>query len=167
MQVINQEINDSDLVRASNQVLTALEQAVIAEKHGDKKPGATGISIYFPNSQLYRSPLAGDPSYSVVARRFAEALFGGDPAAFETALDALVASAEAAQKIAPTDVEARITKSVNGFKDLRTGLKKFNFDFEAAAADPEFAALLEDPDLEANGNEIDAYLSEKCGIAPG
>ena len=96
-----------------------------------------------------------------------EALFGGDPAAFETALDALVASAEAAQKIAPTDVEARITKSVNGFKDLRTGLKKFNFDFEAAAADPEFAALLEDPDLEANGNEIDAYLSEKCGIAPG
>ena len=82
VQVINQEINDSDLVRASNQVLTALEQAVIAEKHGDKKPGATGISIYFPNSQLYRSPLAGDPSYSVVARRFAETSLWDDFLAF-------------------------------------------------------------------------------------
>jgi hypothetical protein len=45
---------------------------VLAEKHGSKKPGATGISIYFPISQLYRSPVAGPQSYTAVARRFAE-----------------------------------------------------------------------------------------------
>ena len=28
-------------------------------RHGPEKPGATGISIYFPNSQLFRSPVTG------------------------------------------------------------------------------------------------------------
>ena len=40
-------------------MLAALDQAVLAEKHGPNKPGASGVSIYFPNSQLYarrRSP---------------------------------------------------------------------------------------------------------------
>ena len=51
--------------------------AVLAEKHGPKKPGATGISIYFPISQLYRSPVAGPQSYTAVAKRFAERLVLG------------------------------------------------------------------------------------------
>ena len=33
--------------------------AIIAEKHGPGKPGATGVSVYFPNSQLYGNPVAG------------------------------------------------------------------------------------------------------------
>jgi hypothetical protein len=52
-------------------VLTAMGSAIIAEKHGPKKPGASGISIYFPNSQLYSTPVAGAQSYTAVARRFA------------------------------------------------------------------------------------------------
>ena len=56
---------------AATQLLETLGQAVVAEKHGQKKPGATGISIYFPNSALYRSPEAGPDSYTVAARRFA------------------------------------------------------------------------------------------------
>lgn len=56
---------------ASNKFLEVLGRAVIAERHGQKKPGATGISIYFPNSALYRSPEAGPDSYTVAAQRFA------------------------------------------------------------------------------------------------
>ena len=46
-------------------------RAVLAEKHGPKKPGATGVAIYFPNSQLYSSPVAGPQSYTAIAQRFA------------------------------------------------------------------------------------------------
>jgi hypothetical protein len=52
-------------------LLAALKTTVIAEKHGSGKPGATGISIYFPNSQLYGNPAAGPESYTAIANRFA------------------------------------------------------------------------------------------------
>ncbi|NSW51103.1 MAG: hypothetical protein HPY85_01195 [Anaerolineae bacterium] len=59
-------------VRDSAQlVLDALDEAVIAERHGSNKPGATGIAIYFPNSTLYKSPYTGMQSYSLLADRFA------------------------------------------------------------------------------------------------
>jgi hypothetical protein len=63
---------DAGVSRAADEVLASVQAAVLAEKHGPKKPGATGISIYFPVSQLYRSPVAGPQSYTAVARRFAE-----------------------------------------------------------------------------------------------
>jgi hypothetical protein len=44
---------------------------VLSEKHGADKPGATGISIYFPNSTLYKSPVSGPESYTKIANRFA------------------------------------------------------------------------------------------------
>lgn len=58
--------------QAADQVLAALERTVIAEKHGPRKPGSTGISIYFPNSQLFSSPVTGPASYTAIARRFAQ-----------------------------------------------------------------------------------------------
>jgi hypothetical protein len=64
--------SDANVARAADDVVATVSGAVIAEKHGAKKPGATGISIYFPISQLYRSPVAGPQSYTAVARRFAE-----------------------------------------------------------------------------------------------
>lgn len=57
---------------ASNQLLEIIGRAVIAEKHGKNKPGASGISIYFPNSTLYRSAEAGPQSYTVAAQTFAD-----------------------------------------------------------------------------------------------
>jgi len=48
-----------------------LRQAVVAERHGSGKQGSTGLAIYFPNSALYGSPLAGPQSYTVIADRFA------------------------------------------------------------------------------------------------
>ena len=63
-------------------MLDALKQVVIAEKHGSAKSGATGVSIYYPNSQLYSNANAGATSYVAVARRFAEESLWDDFLAF-------------------------------------------------------------------------------------
>ena len=60
------------LSQAADGVIAAIQNAVIAEKHGPNKPGSTGVSIYFPTSQLYGNAAAGPQSYVPVARRFAE-----------------------------------------------------------------------------------------------
>ena len=71
-QLVKRESGDSNVAQAVDQVLVALDQAVVAEKHGRKKPGASGVSVYFPNSQLYRTRYAGPESYTTIARRFAQ-----------------------------------------------------------------------------------------------
>jgi hypothetical protein len=71
VQMLKRESGNSSVAEAADQVLASLDSAVVAEKHGPKKAGATGVSIYFPNSQLYRSPVTGPQSYTVVADRFA------------------------------------------------------------------------------------------------
>ena len=63
-------------------MINALQQVVLAEKHGEDKPGATGVSIYYPNSQLYRNPSTGAQSYTAVANRFAEDSLWDDFLAF-------------------------------------------------------------------------------------
>ena len=64
---------NSSLTQQADALLAAIENVVIAEMHGPKVPGANGISIYFPNSQLYRSANAGPQSYNVAANRFVAA----------------------------------------------------------------------------------------------
>lgn len=70
VKLLRQEIGNS-IVAPANEVLAALDGAVIAEKHGPNKPGAMGVSIYFPNSQLFQHPATGPESYTAVADRFA------------------------------------------------------------------------------------------------
>jgi hypothetical protein len=82
VQLLKRGSSDASLTQACDRVLAAINAAVIAEKHGPQKPGARGISIYFPNSQLYRSPMAGPQSYTVAARRFAEESLWDDFLAF-------------------------------------------------------------------------------------
>lgn len=72
VQLLQQRDGSSAVADAGSQVLAALNQAVLATKNGPNKPGATGVSIYFPNSQLYGNPLSGPESYTAAARRFAE-----------------------------------------------------------------------------------------------
>jgi hypothetical protein len=72
----------SQVEQATGVVQAALGQAVIAEKHGPKRSGANGISIYFPNSTLYRSPISGPASYTAIASRFAENSLWDDYLAF-------------------------------------------------------------------------------------
>ncbi|HET9493343.1 MAG TPA: clostripain-related cysteine peptidase, partial [Chloroflexia bacterium] len=71
-----------ELAAALDSVQQGIDAVVVAEKHGPNKPGATGISFYFPNSLLYRSPVAGPASYTQVARRFAESSVWDDFLAF-------------------------------------------------------------------------------------
>ena len=61
----------SGVKQAARQLVSALQNAVVAERHGSGKKGSTGLAIYFPNSTLYSSPLTGPQSYTAIANRFA------------------------------------------------------------------------------------------------
>jgi hypothetical protein len=71
VQIVKQQSGRAEVNQAADMVLANIRQAVVAEKHGTKKPGSTGIAIYFPNSQLYQSSITGAESYTAIANRFA------------------------------------------------------------------------------------------------
>ncbi len=81
-QLVKREVGDADVQQAVDDVLAAIDNSVVAERHGPKKPGSSGVSIYFPNSQLYRSPVTGPESYTVIAERFANDSLWDDYLAF-------------------------------------------------------------------------------------
>jgi hypothetical protein len=68
--------------QAADGVIASLKNVVIAEKHGSSRKGSTGLAIYFPNSTLYSSPLAGPQSYTAIAQRFADESLWDDFLAF-------------------------------------------------------------------------------------
>jgi pSer/pThr/pTyr-binding forkhead associated (FHA) protein len=70
--VAKDETGNSYVQSAADKVLGILSQAVIAEKHGAERTGATGISIYFPNSELYSATYGNDFGlpYTSIAYRF-------------------------------------------------------------------------------------------------
>jgi hypothetical protein len=82
VQLVEQVAGGGAVSDAGDAVLAAIDQAVLADKNGAEKSGATGVSIYFPNSQLYGSPVAGPPSYTAVAERFAQDSLWDDFLAF-------------------------------------------------------------------------------------
>ena len=85
LRLIEQKAGSSEITGLANNVLTAISQTVVAEKHGPQEPGATGIAIYFPNSQLYQSPLTGAESYTSIAARFAKGSLWDDFLAYHYA----------------------------------------------------------------------------------
>jgi hypothetical protein len=82
VQLVAKESRNQDVQRTANNALASLGRTVIAEKHGQGKKGSTGISIYFPNSTLYRSPLAGPQSYTTIADKFSSISLWDDFLAF-------------------------------------------------------------------------------------
>ncbi len=82
VQLVQQVTGDGAISQAGDAVLAALDQIVLADKNGAEKSGATGVSVYFPTSQLYKSPIAGPPSYTAVAERFAQDSLWDDFLAF-------------------------------------------------------------------------------------
>lgn len=70
--ILSNEVRDPAVDAAAADLFAAIQSAVVATKNGPQMPGATGVSIYFPNSELYRSPVAGPESYIPVSRRFSE-----------------------------------------------------------------------------------------------
>jgi hypothetical protein len=69
--LLKRAVMDPAVGTAADNLLAAIGQSIIAEKHGPDKPGATGISIYFPTSQVFNTGEAGPPSYFALAERFA------------------------------------------------------------------------------------------------
>jgi hypothetical protein len=82
VQLVRRESSNPGVSEAADQVLATLQEFVVAEKHGESKSGATGVSIYFPNSALYRSPVTGAESYTTIASRFAQESLWDDYLAF-------------------------------------------------------------------------------------
>ncbi len=78
IEMIKQQVNDSSIDQAADNVLAAVKEAIVAEKHGAKVPGSSGISIYFPNSELYGDSTTGAESYTSIASRFAAASLWDD-----------------------------------------------------------------------------------------
>jgi len=72
----------NQVVDAAARLQAGLQQVVVAEKHGERAAGATGVSIYFPNSQLYSSSAAGPESYTGIAARYASESLWDDFLAF-------------------------------------------------------------------------------------
>ena len=106
---------DAALQEAADGVSAALGSTVIAERHGDGRPGSTGIAIYFPVPSLYT--IQDNWGYTEVAARFAaesqwdEFLAfhtgGGTPPSFNRPKPGLPeqVNAQFGELIAPEDVE--------------------------------------------------------------
>jgi hypothetical protein len=80
--LIANNTSETGVKQAAEQLLSDLKNAVIAERHGNGKKGSMGLAIYFPNSTLYSSPLAGPQSYTAIANRFASESLWDDFLAF-------------------------------------------------------------------------------------
>ncbi|MBK8799519.1 MAG: hypothetical protein IPM07_25885, partial [Anaerolineales bacterium] len=105
VQLVQQTSDDSALANAGSAVLDAVGRAVLAGKNGADKTGASGVSIYFPNSQLYGSPVAGPPSYTAVAQRFAQDSLWDDFLAFHYTGQGFARGS--AQAVAPAQLPVR------------------------------------------------------------
>lgn len=69
--LLRDKVTDAAVRTAAEDVTRALQNAVIANKNGKQRPGATGLSIYFPDSDLFKNRYAGNRGYTAIANRFA------------------------------------------------------------------------------------------------
>jgi hypothetical protein len=70
--LLKQASRSPQVSQAVDGVLAALSDTIVSSRRGNNRPGATGVSIYFPNSQLFKNPATGPQSYNVVAGRFVQ-----------------------------------------------------------------------------------------------
>ncbi len=68
--LLENNTSSSRVKQAADQLVSDLQRVIIAEKHGEAKNGSTGLAIYFPNSTLYSTPVAGPQSYNTIASSF-------------------------------------------------------------------------------------------------
>jgi len=69
--LLQKESSSAAVRSAAGEVLEQIQRTVVAEKHGSEKPGATGVSIYFPNRNLYGEETSGAGTYTGIVDRFA------------------------------------------------------------------------------------------------
>lgn len=110
LKLLKSKSEDPDVGAAADELRAVIDQSIVAEKHGEDKSGATGISIHFPNSKLYKDPDAGAESYSQVADIFAQQSLWDDFLAFHYAKRPMPTLAQATQA-PPTPVPAEDVES--------------------------------------------------------
>jgi clostripain len=70
--MIAKESTSPNITKAVDEVKAAMKDAVIAEMHGSSLKSSTGISIYFPTSNLFEEDGSDYATYSKIANRFSE-----------------------------------------------------------------------------------------------
>ncbi|MBN1427941.1 MAG: hypothetical protein JXB07_06115 [Anaerolineae bacterium] len=98
--------SDNQTRQTADAVIAALKKTIIAEKHGAGRKGSTGLAVYFPNSQLYSSPLTGPQSYTAIANRFASGSLWDDFLAYHY-LERDFSSTDVTPYIPPSGYSAR------------------------------------------------------------
>ncbi|GAP21320.1 clostripain-related cysteine peptidase [Leptolinea tardivitalis] len=80
--LIQKDSTSENVDKAAQVLQSAIKKAVIAEKHGPSQKGSNGISIYFPNSKLYKADGSDLATYMATAKRFASESLWDDYLAF-------------------------------------------------------------------------------------
>lgn len=102
--------DNQEVAQAAANVQAAINSAVIAEKHGNSVPGASGLSIFFPNSTLYSWVGFEDSRYSypLIAQNFSTDSLWDDllayhytQQAFEPASEVAVMASKGASFVMP------------------------------------------------------------------
>ncbi len=77
--ILAEETSNADILDAIQAVQEAIENSILAEKHGENLSGSTGFSIFFPNSKLFTDTSGrGEFTYTEYATRFAAASLWDD-----------------------------------------------------------------------------------------
>jgi hypothetical protein len=87
-----------------------------------------------------------------------------DPDAVEDSIKDSVDAAKEVAAIAPTDIKEELNELVDIQTKFLEILEDNDFDFVAAAGDPDFEDLADDG--EDTSDKVEEYLEEKCGIEP-
>jgi len=86
LNIVAEKNTDQSISGHIANVESAYDKAVVAEVHGSKLPGASGISIYFPVSQHYwEGGVYSYERYSVITERFSKSSLWDDFLAFHYA----------------------------------------------------------------------------------
>ena len=125
--LLKDKIDDSAVTTATDALIKAIDRAVIDEKHGEEKPGATGIAIHFPNSKLYTNATAGYKSYTQVASTFAEQSLWDDFLAFHYKKKPLPSVAEQNQAAATLTATTRDQATPTATPDDQTAVQSPGF----------------------------------------
>ncbi len=90
LDLLIESVDDENVTRTTQQVKDALQNSVTAEMHGAEKSGSTGLTLYFPNSDLYQATFGEgtDPQYTAYIGRFATASLWDDFLTFHYTGDA-------------------------------------------------------------------------------
>jgi hypothetical protein len=121
----------AEVTAAADQLLAALDQAVVVERHGPGRPGASGIALHFPTRELFE--IGDNLGYADIADRFARdyqwdefllahftgerrGAFGAPSAAPKPIqMDPLTLSSEIAAPGQPVNMQTEVTGERLGF----------------------------------------------------